>query len=365
MAGTPDNASGGLPGPWPEGAPPRPENHPDLGGPLPDSALPDGSIPDGPIPDELVDRFFDDELDEPARRAFLRSLPADLDRCEEVAGTRRMLDLLRAGGESAQRQAPDLTGRIIAAVDARRGFASGRVRRIARVMRMGLAAGLVLFVGAVAAVERANPDATRLAPVPAPLTSAVRETQSEMASTLGSIATTIQTIQLRVEGAGHARGAWHEQAHRAAYAMPRPVAVGGAGEVDVLVVAGADEHGVLRVAGSRALRVPDDAPGKRLARDGEPARPMAAGRTVSVGLAWSLKPDPRRAAWTLDMAPTGATPRHMTRLIDADGRASGMVMPLGVDRGDLGGGPFVLPGWEAGRRAPQGVLSTPRLPLAP
>src|SRR5688572_17120431 len=92
------------------------------------AGTPDGAIGHGPagaIPDELVDRFFDNELDESARRAFLRSVPADLDRCEEVARTRRMLDMFKAGVVTG----PDLTGRIIATVDRKRGFASRNVRR--------------------------------------------------------------------------------------------------------------------------------------------------------------------------------------------------------------------------------------------
>jgi hypothetical protein len=201
-----------------------------------------------------------------------------------------------------------------------------------------------------------------------------------MASTIGSIASTIETIQMRVERATPAHHAAHEHPHhgvlRAVHDMPHAVdlphaiAFHGGGEAPEIMFIGdgADAERVLLAISGEALA--GGAPGKRVGAPsgrGEPdASPVIAGRTISVGLAYSLKPDPRRAAWTLQLAPAGATPRHVARIIDADGRSMGMVMPLGVDRGDLGGGPFVLPGRESmGRQGVPGVLTGPRLPLAP
>lgn len=324
---------------------------------------PGGPNPGG-IPPELVDQFFDGEMEEHARRAFLRALPTDLDRCEEVAKTRRMLDLLRQsapGGDSAA-PAPDLTGRIIAAVDSRRGFASHRVRRLARVARLGLAAALVLVVGAVAAVERVAPDATRLAPAPAPLTSALRESQAEMASTLGSLATTIESIQVRVgHGVDHAMYLHRVERH------------GQGAQVDAPAKG---EHEVLhRVSfGAPQPPQPPEPPSPPVARGDEqivvvrmpqaPAHP----RVMGVSLSLSSKSPPRAMTWSLDMAPRGVARSRPVRLIDADGRSSALISPLGIERGEFGAqGPYVLPGREAGTVGARSGATAPvwRGPVGP
>ncbi len=267
----------------------------------------DGASSEGSIPEDLVDRFFDGELDDADRRAFLRGLPGDLDRCEQVAKTRRMLDLLGSGGSFAS--APGLTGRIIAAVDKQRGFASRHVRTLARAARLGLAAAVVLVVGAVAAVERVAPDATRLAPAPAPLTSALRESQAEMASTLGSITSTVEAIQWRVGQAMrpgrtpwvHSDGA---HSHR----------TGAQGERRLVVLA-----------------------------DSSSAEP----RVVTVSFSLSTKASPRGMTWTMEMAPTGASGECSTGLMDAEGRCAAFNTPMGIWRGDgEARGPYVLPGYD-------------------
>lgn len=277
----------------------------------PDAAgQPAGDASDGgAIPDALVDRFFDNELDESARRAFLRSIPADLDRCEEVARTRRMLDMFKASVV----QGPDLTGKIIATVDRQRGFASRHVRRVARVARLAIAAGVVLVVGAVAAVERVAPDATRLAPAPAPLTSALRESQAELASTLGSLTTTVDTIQQRVAQGLHGE---HAGAHALVHA-----------------------HGDL--AGQRH----HDASVDHVMVVGRVERSGAA-RGVAVSFSLSSKAGAGSMVWTADMAPRGSGQTSWVGLVDAEGRCAAFNTPMGICRQGDAPGPYVLPGRE-------------------
>jgi len=272
-------------------------------------SAPQGAIPEGAIPDAIVDRFFDNELDESARRAFLRSVPGDLDRCEEVAKTRRMLDMFKG----TVVHGPDLTGKIIATVDRKRGFASRHVRRVARVARLAMAAGVVLVVGAVAAVERVAPDATRLAPAPAPLTSALRESQAELASTLGSLTMTVDTIQQRV---AHGLHGDHPAAHAWGHAP-----VDGAGQArDGERV----DHVMVVTRGERA---------------GTP-------RAMAVSFSLSAKSGPGSMVWTSDMAPTGASRASWVGMVDAEGRCAAFNMPMGICRQGDAPGPYVLPGRE-------------------
>lgn len=302
----------------------------------------------GRIDDDAVDRFFDNELDDASRRAFLGSLHADIDRCEEVAKTRRMLSMLRAGPEGEDGSAivaPDLTGRIIAATDRRRSFASRAVRRSARSIRVAMAAALVLLVGGVAIVERASPDAMRLSPAPAPLSSALRESRAEMASTLGSVATTFETIQSRVTPVVAPVHTVVVRPEHGEVRITRFVS----GEV---VVAGLDMPADPHSSGPECAPM---WPGRVspggvyvAASDHGPSGSMV----VSVGMALTSKTRPRMAEWSVHVATQGsegAAP-PVPLLLDAEGRSTALVVPLGVDRpgfgrpGEPGAMHFVLPG---------------------
>lgn len=296
----------------------------------------------GGIPDELVDRFFDDELSEQDRRAFLQSLPADLARCEDVAKTRRAIDLLRA----ASVPAPDLTGRIIATVDARRGFASRRVRRMARMVRLGLAAGVVLFAGAIAAVERVAPDATRLVPAPTPLTTAIRESQAEMASTSGAVATWFDALRHGVQG--DANQGVHRDVHLVGWRQHQPTDRQHAHDAPQAVVVRVAVEGDPQpgVAGARQIMVlhaiesrPDDAsapspytPTQAHDRDGAPVRFISAS-------VFGMKATSREAAWE-----RVRQSRRANLMYDVEGRCGGFVTPLGVHSAGDDSQPFVLRG---------------------
>lgn len=316
---------------------------------------------DGVIPDALVDQFFDNELDENARREFLRALPGDLDRCEDVARTRRMLDMFKAAPGTASVAGPDLTGRIIASVDRKRGFASRHVRRVARVARLAIAASVVLVVGAVATVDRVAPDATRLAPAPAPLTSALRESQAELASTLGSLTTTVDTIQQRVVYGLHMDPGSHQHADGQHAAVTHgPVTHGMVWHIEFEHEGDSHEPGLdgaHRHAGHQVLMLANV---ERAAQRGTayrgtgqrgidraPSSRAAAGRAIAVSFSLSAKSRPGSMVWTSDMAPPVATANGQSGwvgLVDAEGRCAAFNTPMGICRQGDAPGPYVLPG---------------------
>src|SRR5690606_27515213 len=82
------------------------------------------------IPRELVDAFFDRQLDEGSREKFFLMLRSDLRTCGKVARTQRMLSVLKEPIE-----APDLTASIMGEVARRRGFLPDRLRRMVKAGR--------------------------------------------------------------------------------------------------------------------------------------------------------------------------------------------------------------------------------------
>lgn len=114
---------------------------------------PDPADVDPPIPDDLVDAFFDRELDEEARRRFTRNLDADPFRCERVAKTHRMLSMLRRGV-----RVPDQTDAILDRVDRVRGFVSPRGRVWIRAGRVAAAIAMLGLVAGAVMVRRSVPE---------------------------------------------------------------------------------------------------------------------------------------------------------------------------------------------------------------
>jgi hypothetical protein len=117
---------------------------------------PQGDGPRGPIPQDLVDAFFDRELDEGSRERFFKMLRSDLEACAQVAKTQRMLSQLRENIDT-----PDLTGRIMGELSARDRFLPARLRKMVKAGRLAVAACLLLGVLGVAGARRAWPDAFR------------------------------------------------------------------------------------------------------------------------------------------------------------------------------------------------------------
>jgi hypothetical protein len=138
---------------------------------------PGGDEPREPIPQDLVDAFFDRELDEGSRERFFKMLRADLETCAQVAKTQRMLSQLRQGVD-----APDLTGRIMGELAARDRFLPARLRRLVKAGRFGIAACLLLGVLGIAAVQRYHPGALRLVHEPTPVGDVISSGKNEAAA---------------------------------------------------------------------------------------------------------------------------------------------------------------------------------------
>ncbi len=129
---------------------------------------------DGPIPDELVDRFFDRELDDSARAGFMRRLDDDTRACERVAKTNRILTMLRRGVG-----APDLSDSILDRVDRVRGFVPPSQRKLVRFGRLAVAAMLFGVIAGAVIVQRRAPEVMELAGMPTPVRDVARAAADE------------------------------------------------------------------------------------------------------------------------------------------------------------------------------------------
>lgn len=151
----------------------------------------------GAIPEELVDAFFDRELDEGSRERFFQSLRADLPRCAEVAKTQRIVSMLRE-----PIAAPDFTGRIMGELRDRRAFVPARARRMIVTGRWAAAACIAMGVLAVALTQRYAPDALRLVPQPKPVTQVITSGSSDAAQSAQRLADIISARVLPEAVAG-------------------------------------------------------------------------------------------------------------------------------------------------------------------
>lgn len=133
----------------------------------------------GPIPQELVDRFFDRELDEGSRERFFGMLRADLSRCAEVAKTQRMISMLREPVE-----APDLTQGILDRVGRRGGFLTHRLRSMVKAGRLAAAACILFGVLGFAIGRRYAPDFFRFAPEAQPVSQVIESGRNEAAAVI-------------------------------------------------------------------------------------------------------------------------------------------------------------------------------------
>jgi hypothetical protein len=139
------------------------------------------------IPQELVDRFFDRELDEGSREKFFGMLRADLSRCAEVAKTQRMISMLREPVAT-----PDLTERIMTRVHGRRAFLPQRMRNMVKAGRLAAAAVVLLALFGVALAERMRPGTMRLVDEPQPLTELIESGRSDAAAGAQQLAAAVR-----------------------------------------------------------------------------------------------------------------------------------------------------------------------------
>jgi hypothetical protein len=160
--------------------------------PEPD-ALRDETGEDAPkgerIPDDLVDAFFDDELDEEASRAFMRELREDHATARDVVSTNSALEALRRPVST-----PDFTGSIIDRVHGKTPWLSGRQFAILGQWRLAAAACVLLLMTGAFIVQRMAPGAVSFTQREAPV--------SQLAETLpGATSDIAQTVNVSLDAA--------------------------------------------------------------------------------------------------------------------------------------------------------------------
>lgn len=174
------------------------------------------------IPDDLIDAFFDGELDDRAASDLFSQLPKDPARYEQVAKTQRMISLL-----ADQEQAPDLTRNILREVDRRRGFLSTNMRRFVRIGRLAAAAVVLLAFLGIAAAQRYSPDTFRMKDQPHPVASFVEYSGSaaakgcerlaaiprEVRAVISPLTDEVHRVAKRVDCRDDAQGLRHRKTH--------------------------------------------------------------------------------------------------------------------------------------------------------
>jgi hypothetical protein len=149
--------------------------------------------PSQPIPKELVDAFFDRELDEGSRENFFGILRQDLRTCSSVARTQRMISALREPVE-----APDLTDAIMGEVGRQRGFLPLKLRRLVKAGRLAAAACVLMALLAVAALHRSAPETFSLSRSPQPVSRVVTSGAQEAAAGVQQIAGAVDAMKARI-----------------------------------------------------------------------------------------------------------------------------------------------------------------------
>ncbi len=123
---------------------------------------------------DRLDRFFDGDMDASEERRMLSDARRVDGAFEELAKTRRAIELLHDPVE-----APDMTQSILGQVHARRAFLPPRWRRMVSAGRLAAAVALLTGIGAVAMVQRHWPEATSFTHEARLISAVVQSGQSE------------------------------------------------------------------------------------------------------------------------------------------------------------------------------------------
>ncbi|MBL0920556.1 MAG: hypothetical protein IBJ10_00325 [Phycisphaerales bacterium] len=148
------------------------------------------------VPDELIDAFFDGDLDDSGKRSLFDGLRNDPVAAERFARTMFVVESMRRPVEtSCELPAPDFTGSVLAEIDRRRRWMPARARRFVAFGRFAAAASLLLILGGAFVVRRANPDAVMLAERPAPLTHVMEVSRLEATQSFRGMASALEPIR--------------------------------------------------------------------------------------------------------------------------------------------------------------------------
>lgn len=158
------------------------------------------------VPDELIDAFFDGDLDEQGKRRLFDGLARDPVAAEKFARTMFLVEAMRRPVETeCSASAPDFAGLVLSEVDRRRRWLAPGARRLVSVGRLAAAAALLVMLGGALALRRANPDAVMLADRPAPLTTLVETSRIEARQNVRGMASALEPIRGVVANLSSAR----------------------------------------------------------------------------------------------------------------------------------------------------------------
>lgn len=127
-----------------------------------------GNTNRGMAPREWLDAYFDGELDRAGKGRLHEALRQDPVLAEEFSRTSEAVSLLRQSAASTALDL-DLTGRVLASYEARRGFLSRRGRRFVLAGRTTVALAALAMAAGVVAWVRLTPPALRLSESQRPL----------------------------------------------------------------------------------------------------------------------------------------------------------------------------------------------------
>lgn len=148
------------------------------------------------VPDELIDAFFDGDLDDSGKRSLFDGLTRDASAAEKFARTMFLVESMRRPVEDkCDLPTPDFTRSVLSEVDRRRNWMAPRARRLVSFGRYAAAASLLVMLGGALIVRRANPDAVMLADRPAPLTNVVEISRMEATESFRGMASALEPIR--------------------------------------------------------------------------------------------------------------------------------------------------------------------------
>lgn len=194
--------------------------HPD-----PDDAHPAGrdlDHPEPPIPDELVDEVLDGDPQNPLPAALFAALRRSPGAQRDLDAAERALDALRLTPEPASSPTPDLSLRILAEVDRRRGLFSRRGLRCVWLARAAAAAALALAAAALYTLQSRAPDLVSVTPSPTPISGVVTAMPGNPTEALGSMRLAVDSLREAVArpvaetAPSAAWSAWRTPLYRAA-----------------------------------------------------------------------------------------------------------------------------------------------------
>lgn len=133
--------------------------------------------------DDLIQSILDSPADDPRRRDLINAVRRDPQATHDLHASADAIARLRSPVD-----APDLADRILHAAHARRRFLSPRFRRLIDRSRFATAGVLLLTLLGAAALQRAWPDAARLATPDRPLSALPRALSDDAVLSAGLLA---------------------------------------------------------------------------------------------------------------------------------------------------------------------------------